>query len=414
MYLVRQKKTRWLLNGRQVKANTPGAKKTIEVSPYYTVVIPLPGKAKKKVTLKGVTSKEVAMQYLLKMRKEGVDSLLGLKGTRPDAEDFKIDKLLELFLKTEKAKGNSPAYYKGMHYYLDSFFRELPEVYLRQLTTEMVTSHLQTKVSRKNKPWSSRARNYCRQFLVRFGRWCKKQRFWKKNLFKNISTFKGLAVKVRRPLSLKDFRKLVRGTGLRPFFQAQPKKKDYKNYLVDKAWERRLLYYFLFTVVSRLGAALELRVGHLNFTESQPTVSFPAGNVKKRRMIVKPIPVSMAKMLKDWIAHKKLKAEDKVFSLSKTLTRDFYKDLDFARIPRKYPDGTSVDIHSLKTSAISFLGSRGIEGKLLRDIGEHEKLETTYGHYLTLGVEDYQRVSGLFEQHVFRGGDAAGLGRKAQ
>ena len=402
MYLERQKKYRWILNGKRVPASTPGARKTLERSPYYSVVIPLHGKGKKKITLKGVTNKEVAMQYLLRMKQEGADSLLGLSSLRPDAEDHPIGNLLKLYLKEQRSSGNSSAYVQGMSYYPENFFRGIPQNYLSQLQREELSSHLESKVSRKGKKWSARARNYCRQFLVRFGRWCKKHRYWKKNLFKGIPTFKGVAVKVRRPLTLRQIQKLIRAARLRVLFQARPKKASYQRYLADKGRERALLYTFLFTVVCRLGAALKLQAGHLSLGIDHPTVSFPAGNVKKRRMIIKPLPSSMARQLAEWIRYKKIGPDQKIFSLSSTMTRDFYKDLDFARIPRKHSDGTSVDIHSLKTSAISFLGGKGVEGKMLQDIGEHEKLETTYGHYLRLGAEEYQRVGKLFEEHFFQ------------
>jgi len=219
MYLERQKKYRWILNGKRVPASTPGARKTLERSPYYSVVIPLHGKGKKKITLKGVTNKEVAMQYLLRMKQEGADSLLGLSSLRPDAEDHPIGNLLKLYLKEQRSSGNSSAYVQGMSYYLENFFRGIPQNYLSQLRREELSSHLESKVSRKGKKWSARARNYCRQFLVRFGRWCKKHRYWKKNLFKGIPTFKGVAVKVRRPLTLRQIQKLIRAARLRVLFQ---------------------------------------------------------------------------------------------------------------------------------------------------------------------------------------------------
>jgi len=244
--------------------------------------------------------------------------------------------------------------------------------------------------------------------LQLFGQWCKKEGCWLKNKFKAIESFRGVKVKSRRPLTILQIKKLIRATTLRPFFHRSKAgnyikwSSEYRDYLKNKSRCRALLYYYLFTSVSRVGAALTLTPQDLELDGPFPCANFSAEKVKKRKILSKPIPLSMAILLKGWIKDHKIKAKARVFDLGKFLTRDFHKDLAFANIPRHYPDGSSVDIHAIKTSAISFLGQNGVEGKLLQDIGEHENLSITNTHYLKLHPEQYQGVATLFESKLFK------------
>lgn len=406
-YIERVIRPRWVLNGKRVPAKTPGAKKVLEKSPSYCLVTCLPGQTKQKLVLKGVTSKEAAYLYLQRYNKQQENKSLGLPSLRPDSENHKIEVLLELFLKAFKRGSRSERYVKDVGYLLKDFFRHPSFTFLSEINTNKVFDLLDKKESKTGNNWSATTKNKCRRYLKLFGQWCKKEGCWLKNKFKAIESFSGVKIKSRRPLTIVQIKKLIRATTLRPFFQRSragnlirfsPK---YIEYLKNKSRCRALLYYYLFTSVSRLGAALTLTPQDLELDGPFPCANFSAEKVKKRKILSKPIPPSMAILLKRWIKDKKLKGKMRIFDLPKILTRDFHKDLAFANIPRHYPDGSSVDIHALKTSAISFLGQNGVEGKLLQDIGEHEQLSTTHSHYLRLKPEQYQGVATLFESKLF-------------
>ena len=409
-YIERVIKARWILNGKRVLANTPGAKKVLEKSPFYCLVICLPGQTKQKRILKGITSKEAAYLYLQRYNKQQENKSLGLPFLRPDSEHHKIEALLELFLKGFKRESRSEKHVKAVGYLLKDFFRHPYFTFLSEINTNKVFDLLDKKESKTGNIWSATTKNKCRRYLQLFGQWCKKEGCWLKNKFKAIESFRGIKVKARRPLTILQIKKLIRATTLRPFFQRSRTGKllgrsftpKYTTYLKNKSRCRALLYYYLFTSVSRIGAALTLTPQDLELDGPYPCANFAADKVKKRKILSKPIPVSMATLLKRWIKEHKIKAKSKIFDLGRTLTRDFHKDLAFANIPRRYPDGSSIDIHALKTSAISFLGQNGVEGKLLQDIGEHDQLSTTHSHYLRLKPEQYQGVATLFESKLFK------------
>jgi site-specific recombinase XerD len=409
-YIERVIRPRWVLNGKRVPANTLGAKKVLEKSLSYCLVTSLPGQSKQRLILKGVTSKEAAYLYLQRYNRQQENKSLGLPSLRPDSESHKIEALLELFLQGFKRVDRSEKYVKDVGYLLKDFFRHPSFTFLSEINTNKVFTLLDKKEGKTGNIWSATTKNKCRRYLQLFGTWCKKEGCWLKNKFKAIESFRGVKVKSRRPLTVVQIKKLIRATTLRPFFQRSRAGKlmgrsftpKYTAYLKNKSRCRALLYYYLFTSVSRLGAALTLTPQDLELDGPFPCANFSAEKVKKRKILSKPIPLSMATLLKRWIKDKKLKAKMKIFDLGKILTRDFHKDLAFANIPRHYPDGSSVDIHALKTSAISFLGQNGVEGKLLQDIGEHEQLSTTHSHYLRLKPEQYQGVASLFESKLFK------------
>lgn len=408
-YIERRTRVRWVLNGKRVTANTSGAEKVIEKSPFYSLVTSLPDQKKQRITLKGVTSKEAAYLYLQRFNKQQENKSLGLNSLRPDSEHHTIEALLELFLDGFKRESRSAKYVRDVSYVLRCFLRHPSITFLSEINSNKIFQLLDKKQSKKGNIWSATTKNMCRRYLKVFGAWCKKEGYWLKNKFKSLERFRGVKIKTRKPLTILQIKKLIRATTLRPFFQQSrtgrltgrvftPK---YTAYLKTKSRCRALLYYYLFTSVSRLGAALTLTPQDLELDGPYPCANFSADKVKKRKILSKPLPLSMALMLKRWIKERKIKSHERVFDIGKTLTRDFHKDLAFANIPRRYPDGSSVDIHAIKTSAITFLGQNGVEGKLLQDIGEHENLNITNTHYLRLNPDQYKSVAILFENKLF-------------
>jgi integrase len=406
-YIIRRTRIRWVLNGKRVAAKTKGAKKVVEKSPFYSLGTGLPDKRKQFITLKGVTSKEAAYLYLQRYNKQQENKALGLNSLRPDSENYNIDALLALFLESFKRESRSEKYVRDVTYILTCFLKHPSITFLSEINTNKIFQLLDKKQSKKGNIWSATTKNVCRRYLKVFGAWCKKEGYWLKNKFKSIERFSGVKIKSRKALNVYQIKKLIRATTLRPFFQRSRTGKlikftpKYTAYLKTKSRCRALLYYYLFTSVSRLGAALTLTPQDLELDGPYPCANFSADRVKKRKILSKPLPLSMAVMLKSWIKEKKIKAKERIFNLGKILTRDFHKDLAFAGIPRRYPDGSSIDIHALKTSAISFLGQNGVEGKLLQDIGEHENLNITNTHYLKLNPDQYKSVATLFETNLF-------------
>ena len=137
----------------------------------------------------------------------------------------------------------------------------------------------------------------------------------------------------------------------------------------------------MFYTLTRAGSAREVLVGQFNFKKDPAEVVLRGDQVKNKTTVTKPLHPALATELKQWIKENDLTPDDRVFKIRKSIVQDFNRDLKAANIQKVLPDGTSLDIHSFKTTAISMLSDAGVPIKWIQHMAEHQKAETTLGHY---------------------------------
>ena len=63
-----------------------------------------------------------------------------------------------------------------------------------------------------------------------------------------------------------------------------------------------------------------------------------------------------------------------------------------AGIQKVLPDGTSLDIHAFKTTAISMLHDAGVPIKVIQHLAEHASANTTLSHYARANRESLSQA----------------------
>jgi integrase len=373
-HVERIQRVYYLLGNKRVNSGTPEAKKVLETSKdYYAVLKTLEGK-RVRVCLKGITTKaqaEEALKNLLKeLKKE--DKRLS------DLSDTELDILLKSYHSKLINKGLAiQTITDEMSKVREMLLETLYVIRLEDIDISKIQEELQKKVTRqkgrKQKPLSARTKNFYIGALIRFGKWLKLEKHWKKNLFKKLELFRGAKKKVRRYMTSEELKAIVQAAKTRGRNAEERKQGE----------ERALFYLFLFYTLTRAESSRSVTVGQLNFRKNPPELVLRGDQVKNKKTVTKVLHPRLVIELQRWIAAKKLKAEDTVFTtITKWVVTQFNRDLKAAGIPKNLPDGTSLDIHSFKTSAISILHDAGVPLKVIQELAEHSNPQTTMNHYV--------------------------------
>jgi len=379
----KMQRTRHFLNGKQVPIGTPGAHKEIEVSKDYYGILFENGK-RIRCRLEGITSKAKAEEKWKELLKEARSSLKKRNSRSLDlvevlVEDYERN-LCSTGIKKKTIKDEIDKV-KGLLLEALQVIR-LEDVDISQIQEELQNSTIK-QANRKPRPRSARTKNYYIGALLRFGKWLKENRHWKKNLFVRLKRFQKLEVKVRREMTAQELTTLIQTARTRGFRSGSK----------EQGEERAVFYTFLFYTLTRYGSAKSVLVGQINFTQGQEEIVLRGDQVKNKKAVTKPLHPLLVKELKEWIKRKKLRPTDKLFSgIKSNLINQFNIDLEKAGIQKVLPDGTSLDIHAFKTTAISMLHDAGVPIKVIQHLAEHASANTTLSHYARANRESLDQA----------------------
>ena len=215
-HVERIQRVYYLLGNKRVSSGTPEAKRVLETSKdYYAVLKTLEGK-RVRVCLKGITTKaqaEEALKNLLKeLKKE--DKRLS------DLSDTELDILLKSYHSKLVNKGLAiQTITDEMSKVREMLLETLYVIRLEDVDISKIQEELQKKVTRqigrKQKPLSARTKNFYIGALIRFGKWLKLEKHWKKNLFKKLELFRGAKKKVRRYMTSEELKAIVQAAKTR-------------------------------------------------------------------------------------------------------------------------------------------------------------------------------------------------------
>ena len=376
-------RVRYYLGKKQVPASTPNATRVEEWSKDYYGVVYENGK-RVRYRLEGVTTKTKAE---LKWKELLAEAKQSIKEENSRSHDM-VEELIDNY---EKALHNTGIKKKTIKDEIDKvkglLLESLQVIRLEEINISVIQEELQnSKTSHRGrtpKAKSARTKNYYIGTLVRFGKWLKKNKHWKKNIFVRLERFKGSHVKVRREMTKDELKRLI-DTARTRGFRAGSK---------EQGEERSVFYTFLFYTLTRYGSAKKVLVGQLNFTRGQEEIVLRGDQVKSKKTVTKPLHPLLVKELQAWIKKKKLKQTDLLFSgIKSNLINQFNIDLQKAGIQKVLPDGTSLDIHAFKTTAISMLHNAGTPIKVIQHLAEHASANTTLTHYARANRESLSQA----------------------
>jgi integrase len=376
-------RVRYYLGKKQVPASTPNATRVEEWSKDYYGVVYENGK-RVRYRLEGVTTKTKAEQKWKELLAEAKRSI---KEENSRSRDL-VEGLVDKYEKDLSSTGIKKKTIKDEIDKIRSLLLEsLQVIRLEEINISVIQEELQnSKTShggRKPKPRSARTKNYYIGTLVRFGKWLKENKHWKKNIFVRLKRFKGSHVKVRREMTADELKRLIetaRTRGLRKGTKEQGE-------------ERAVFYTFLFYTLTRYGSAKKVVVGQLNFTRGHEEIVLRGDQVKSKKAVTKPLHPLLVKELQAWIKKRKLKQTDLLFpGIKSNLINQFNIDLQKAGIQKVLPDGTSLDIHAFKTTAISMLHDAGVPIKVIQHLAEHASANTTLAHYARANRESLSQA----------------------
>ena len=367
-------RTRYLLGGRQVPRGTPGAQKVTELSKDYYAVI-YDGRGKRvRIRMRGVTNRVDAERRCRLL----MDRVERQEQEEYNGTDLDVSRLLEKYRERMLGRGlTSRTVRDEMSKVREILIEVLNVVRLNDIKISQIQEELQKKTTRNQwrqvKPLSARTKNFYIGALNRFGKWLWKEKYWKKNLFRRLEKFRGTVVKVRRYMTPEELKAIVQAARNRG--RSEPE--------LELGRERALFYLFLFYTLSRAESSRSVAVSQLNFRKDPPELVLRGDQVKNRKPVTKVLHPLLVGELKRWIARRRLKADDVLFpNISPWVVAQFNRDLKAAGIQKNLSDGTSLDIHSFKTSAISILHDAGVPLKVIQELAEHSSPQTTMNHYV--------------------------------
>ena len=376
-------RVRYYLGKKQVPASTPNATRVEEWSKDYYGVVYENGK-RVRYRLEGVTTKTKAEERWKELLTEAKRSIKEENSRSPDS----VELLISSYEKHLNSLGLGKQTIKDEIVKLNiMLLNTLQVIRLEEINISVIQEELQKgktkQVGRKPRPLSTRTKNFYIGAMFRFGKWLKENKHWKKNIFVRLKRFKGSHVKVRREMTPDELKAIIKAAETRGV-----KGKD-----KQQGEERAVFYTFIFYTLTRAGSARSLTVGQLNFTKGQEEVVLRGDQVKNKKSVSKPLHPLLVEKLQAWIKKKKLKAEDRLFAgLGPSIVHQFDNDLKKAGIQKVLPDGTSLDIHAFKTTAISMLHDAGVPIKVIQHLAEHASANTTLSHYARANRESLSQA----------------------
>lgn len=383
-YLEKVTTTRWKLNGRKVKPNTPGAKKTTEKSKKWYAVWKDGGKVVARVALCQDKRAAQAKMVDLDRQREQEGALLvdPFKGAKKKA----IDEWVALYLADLTATGRTQKYIQDTRNTISRVNRLLEIKCCDDYKVEKVEEWL------KGLTCSSRRKNDCRNAPFYFLNWMVEKRHLRENPLARVMTFEKVAKQKRRALKLEDLEKLLVVARERPLNAAMMVRRgNNKGLLLGKVkeatrqakialgLERWLVYKTAVLTGLRRKELKALKVCHLHL-EDKPYLHLPGHLTKNGNDANLPLQKEHASELKQFVAGKG--EQDSVFRIpgAATCMDNLRRDLLAAGIPVEDAKGRVFVWHCFRKQTVSLLNKAGVHDRIRKLFLRHADANLT-DHY---------------------------------
>ena len=174
MAVWRKKTTRYLLEGKQVPADTKGAKKRLVESRRWYGTIRLQDGKTKQVPL--AEDEDTAERLLQQLQAEQHERRLNGTTTFDDAKQMSLTDILDAYLQYLTSKGNSPEYLKTTRQRLEKLFKGLKAKTIADLDSTRILKLLSDWRTRKVKCISIGTSNHYVVAVKSLSKWLQRER----------------------------------------------------------------------------------------------------------------------------------------------------------------------------------------------------------------------------------------------
>lgn len=374
--LIKISRTRYLLDGRRVGKDTPGAEKVTEESPYWYAYR---REGKKQIKKKLYSDKAASLSRMAKMNTALERGEAEMTDPRREHRERKALEHLEDFLPVMRARGKSGKDKARKEAILRAFIGRLTT--LADLTTEAVDRYLagvSGSTGNKKKHLSA---------ISVFVKWLlKKDRLETNPLVRVDVPSGGRKTKERRALNVASVQKLLDAARRRPveaFVTRYGPAVDpaIRAKLDRRGRERALVYKTAVYTGLRLGEIAALRPCHLDLDRRPyPRLEIPGTETKNGQLARLLVVPGLAAELKEWIKETGKGMDDPLFHVPQASVRIMRADLKLAGVPYRTARG-DADFHSLRMTANVMLGQAGIPARIRQLFMRHSDIRLTMATY---------------------------------
>jgi integrase len=129
----------------------------------------------------------------------------------------------------------------------------------------------------------------------------------------------------------------------------------------------------------RVGEVKQLTVVDVRLDAVPPHVRVPAAVAKSRKEQTVPLRSDLVALMRRRLAG--CKSSDGIFAIPKALVRRFNADCRRAGIPKRDPEGRTVDVHSLRTTFGTYLAMAGVTPRVAMELMRHSAISLTMKVY---------------------------------
>lgn len=362
--------TRWMLDGKQVRARTPGAQKIqVESRKWYAVGPPLP--RGRSVPLS--TNRSVAQRLLVELEERLLRGESGL----PDPSQLRRP-LSEWLEEWRLDLGTSCPSTRQVAEVLARVQRAVAGcgwAVVGDLSSRSAAEWLASQRRRTVEPLSIQTSNHYGSALRRFGAWLVRRGVLQANPLAEIPRLNPAA-------HLRHARRALEPDQLAALLDSVQES--------DRLWrglsgqDRYLLYLVAITTGYRRGELLSLRVGSFALAGTPPTVRLGSRRTKARRDAVQPIPRAVADLLATRIAGQPVDAPMWTWSQLERSAEMLAADLSDCGIPYVVDLGDGeryADFHSLRHTYITLLEQAGASVREAQELARHSDPRLTLSRY---------------------------------
>lgn len=385
-WLMKVQTTHWLLDGKRVQSNTPGAERvTRESDKWYgcwkengrTVRVPL------------AKDKRTAQARLTDLERQRERGKAGLIDPHKESKRQPVAEHLADYLADLKEQGCTADYIRSTENTLNRTFRFCKWRTLADFDADKLKGWI---ASQKN--LSSRRKNILRQASVTFCNWLVRNRRLPDNPFRLIIIRKDASPKRKRRALLKDdLQHLLEITNVRPLREVQTVRKgkhkgeqtanvraEVAERKRQEGYARYMLYRTAILTGLRRGELTALKVCHLNLASDDPTLHLPGEHTKNGKDAYLPLQHALAADLLNFIKGKG--PQDKVFKVAqgKASVETLKRDLKAAGIPYQDETGRYFDFHSFRKCTTYLLNVNEVFERFRKIYMRHENTTLT-DHY---------------------------------
>lgn len=390
-WVEKKRRTRYVLHGKVVPKDTPGAEKEVRKSKYYYGFWHENGKLVQR-HLVGCTDRRSAQKRLDEILRQedrredaqaGEDAGSGDGGVVLGGEQERgraVQDYLPAYLKhLEMAHGKTHASTHTLGIYRRRLGRFLALLGTRRVG-ELAANERHVEVLGDPTKVSAKTRSNVAQIVNAFLTWVaaregvlvgRRLRLYK------ISPGEKHRARGHGSLTPEELTRLM---GALPWEKPEAPRSAKRR----ARWARRLIYRMIATTLTRAGTCFDLTVGQFDLDGEHPAVHLRANQVKSRRDIVKPLTSGLAEELRlyfEWTG----KLADPLARAFDICEYSFYrawkKDLVRAGLRTSDPAGRILAPHSLKATGITILIDSGLDIATVAELAEHTNVNITLRIY---------------------------------